>query len=341
MNPPTIHVNPRLIRAGGLPQTQSGIGTVESILAVPLLLLIIFAGLQLTYIGMAKLHLSQALREGMRAATATLLEPKGVGAAGHSLEVSASDALDTMVSSAHVLQAFESSIEDAFSAWQNFYGEIPNSNDRRPFKWNARLYAAQLQRPNVGAVEEVQQPDHLVGHMTYWMPLKIPLFGKALSLVMPSVQQDCEKGGQTIQLCWGSGRWLWRLETRARSPLPPTDLKGSLARIVFTEPHGIDTGSESGRVFGLGDSNATVVEVSEVQMGGVSGGNPASKSLAGAGANASELITIASKTEAITLNGTSDLPQSIHSLVTEVEGRLHTTGSLSNPGADCGIQFGS
>jgi hypothetical protein len=58
------------------------------------------------------------------------------------------------------------------------------------------------------------------------MPIKMPFFGKAVSLVIRS-SDDCSNEIDNATLCFMSGRWHWRLRSQARIPLPPWEDSGS------------------------------------------------------------------------------------------------------------------
>lgn len=210
--------------AFGASRSQGGWGTSETLIALPFFLLICFVAIQLSFIGIANLHLGHALREGLRSAAAELSKP--TSNVGKEMNQNG-DAIQTMfVQQAIAYAAFDQAIERGLRAWSGFYGEASATGRGSLLKLEGRFRAARLES-STSADEASEAADHLVGELGYWMPLKLPLIGRSMSLVMPFTSH-CDTLNTRIRLCVEEARWYLRMEKHARIPLPEIGLAGRL-----------------------------------------------------------------------------------------------------------------
>jgi len=298
---------------------QSGMGSVETIIALPAMLLIMFIALQLTYIGIAKLHLSHILREGMRVATAELVSP-----------------MNSRESSDAVIDVFEDAIRREFRAWAVFYGEDSAFTAKNKIIWSASLTTAVMNRSDLSS-EAMDDPDHLSGRLNYWMPLKLPFFGKSLSSLMPSLGR-CEIAEPRVLLCFESDRWYWRLQAMARSPLPPSSLENRIGEVNHSISNNINVlqtnpsrGEDLENSRGLDGAVEALVGrrglINQAQKNAVV--DPITDGLASSAA------------KPLTQSRVGEPPQSIAALLAEVDGRPVPAFDSTKASSGCGIQFGS
>jgi len=201
---------------------QSGWGTLETLLALPILMLLFALIFQVAFLGIARLHLGHAMREGLRHAS-TPQEP-----GQNTSEASAGQDPG---------RRFASGLADGLEAWARFYGDRARSaptlwgNSAEGSGWSGRIEApvrvfwrlvpGKLSSERVPAsagafaqdADEVadhsgQQgaarhtrppwdgnshpgsgadgPDHLYAAVSYAVPLKVPLVGAAFARALAS-----------------------------------------------------------------------------------------------------------------------------------------------------------
>ncbi|MBU6285897.1 MAG: pilus assembly protein [Betaproteobacteria bacterium] len=311
-------------------RSQEGWGATETILVLPIALMIFFFAMQLAYIAIAKVHLGHALREGMRAAAAELSAPDALVTEGMSHgrvdRFPGAQESTGVVGQDMVRDAFEDAILRALRAWSIFYGETKGEGisgfggfgyGSQP-NWVATLTPGQLQSAGVpsnlmaGAPQGSASPDHLVGELSYRMPIKMPFFGPSLAKVF-AVSENCSAETERSLLCVDANRWYWRLRARARIPVPATRFESfAVGEATSMTTQGVDRlqSNPSGD-----DSGSSHREISAVATT-----NDSSSRQASLGA----------------------LPQTITALIEElqvVSPQVSGRGSLAVE--DCGIQFGS
>jgi hypothetical protein len=213
---------------------QSGWGTLETLLALPILMLLFALIFQVVFLGIARLHLGYAMREGLRHAS-TPREP----------------GQDTSAASADQDPGsrFASGLADGLEAWARFYGNHARSAPKLSGKsaegwgWNGRIDApvrvvwrlvpGKLSSARVpasaeafaqnaaevadhsaqqGAVARTRSPwdshadprsvadgpDHLYAAVSYAVPLKVPLVGAAFARALAS-HLACDQGSHGSQ----------------------------------------------------------------------------------------------------------------------------------------------
>lgn len=309
---------------------QGGWGATEAIVAIPIALMFFFIAMQVAYIAIGKVHLGHTLREGLRAAASELTLPSSVASTQRSGGDSPPSRLSGPIQAGSRQSTAESAFEDAIKKtlkpWAAFYGEsqkpdqdlqyqskdeLSVRNSKQRTNWSSSLHMGHL---NVGQAisSDSSNPDHLVGELSYWMPIKMPFFGKAVSLVIRS-SHDCSNELDHATLCIMSGRWHWRLRSQARIPLPPWENSGtnSIAQ----------KGSESS----IADSSPPAIPYKRAFEAQVNRGSAAA--LPG-------LVYAATGTQPA-------IPQTIAALRNEIAAAGDPSYESRHQGEpDCGIQFG-
>lgn len=317
---------------------QEGWGATETIIALPLLLMIFFMTIQLAYIAIAKVHLGHVLREGMRAAAAELTAPNILSSSRsaqwtvdgvHSQQPVAG--LDRQRSANH---AFEDAIQRAFRAWAVFYGEsqsegsrsIRGADFRVASQWLATLESGQMpdragglkvspgsQSASNDPMLFATEPDHLKGVLSYKLPLKLPFFGRSLAQVLP-VSPDCNLATKGSGLCVEGGRWYWWMQARARIPIPAT--AGIEAFQTGQEASQTNHSKPYDQSEAAGDStDVTKADARQFSL---------------------------SAEQAFLPSSPDALPQTIAALITELQAVTPTASERSHQVIqDCGIQFGT
>ncbi|MEY3707467.1 MAG: hypothetical protein RL585_2024 [Pseudomonadota bacterium] len=309
---------------------QEGWGATEAIVAIPIALMFFFIAMQVAYIAIGKVHLGHTLREGLRAAASELTVPSSVVSAQRSGGDNPASRLSGPFQAVSRQSAAESAFEDAINKtlkpWAAFYGEsqkpdqnlqyqskgeLAVNNSKQGPTWSSSLHLGQLELGQA-LYSDSSIPDHLVGVLSYWMPIKMPFFGKAVSLVISS-SNDCSNEFGKATLCFMSGRWYWRLMSQARIPLPPWEASGTHSAA--------QEGSESA----ISDSKPITMPNEHVFEAQVNQGSAAA--IPG-------LVYVATDTRAA-------VPQTIAALRNEIA----ATGDPSYESRhqvepDCGIQFG-
>lgn len=218
---------------------QSGWGTLETLLALPILMLLFALIFQVAFLGIARLHLGHAMREGLRHAS-TPPEPGLDSRAGSTGQDPGS--------------RFASGLADGLEAWARFYGDrvrsipthsghftggsgwtgrldapvrvvwklVPGRLSSAQFSASTEAYAgdgaaaadpsAQREatlgtrsfrdggsRPGTDA----DSPDHLSASVSYAVPLKVPLVGAAFARAL-GAHLGCD---QIFQGSQGAGGW--------------------------------------------------------------------------------------------------------------------------------------
>jgi len=271
----------------GASRSQSGWGMVETLLMLPLVLLLFALIIQVSLIGMARLHLGHALREGLR--YASVPPEQAATPADGGLTGLPEDPGDR----------FSRGLVSGLKAWARFHG------DHGPFDPTAVLpspgvaaWTGTITAPlhlvwelTPGSVanaaggassQEPALPDHLSASVRYSMPLKLPLVGVAFARGLGS-QLGCTPANQispTTQLpaggptglCAERGRWHWVLRTGGRIAVPPSLFAGPTSPQVHR-----DGSTPTGAGF---PSGPHAVEDQSLSPGG--GGSPGPSAGAGA-----------------------------------------------------------
>ena len=242
---------------GGMSSRQSGWGTLETLLMLPILFLLFALIMQLCFLGLARLHLGHAMREGLRHASTPAAQggDSAWGAPGDNPG-----------------SRFSLGLSKGLAAWVKFHGDQGSFADEAATAsagtsgggaapaWSGRMTApvrlawsltpgslhppqdAPLIDPLDGPAS-VRRPDHLSASVSYAVPLKVPLVGAAFARaigsdlgceallfsqrerfrfaaqagVEPMASSPVLQGARN--LCAEGGRWHWVLRTEGRIPV--------------------------------------------------------------------------------------------------------------------------